>query len=1047
MNFPDRIFAVGGAGKAIALELLETEWVINDLLEPKPDPDSLTVTIIDTAEGEKNTDRQKINEIRENIAEKAAELRNSATGRVGTVDIEYKLITEDIHLGGNIDLIGEDAVPRITAGNGMKEENWWIKERHINENLDFAKGVVRKRGLGKAIYYKAYAEDDEISSYIDLPQKGKVAVLAGLGGGTGSGIVIDLARHLRNKQRTAEITLFGILPNHTEGIKESTNSYAALSELEYLALTDEQVFKDRIIIPIDPTGFDGKIGDRIQTGKLLQELDEAIIYLLTSYYSTEGLEDPFADTPDFAPFTVGIPQVLRYNVEAINEARNRFRDVLNQKEEALQREDDIYAQVDRFLTRNYRPDDTETEQGLRDLDKTDLKERLEDIESWLQFDLFDELDYHSVNIFEDIVSDGKKEGSDIAEQIDIISGSIRAVDTTGGEAGTFVDNIDEHLAEVLEKELRLIGQRKEILGRRQTIDDNRIRDAVEYLIGNSDRNATPGVKLQRLEAKLEDFEERYERLKAERDDIQSELEAKRDEQSSEVERRTTEWIQQIEPTVNQIQQFDLQYIESLLSSLDGQLQDFAYQIENATIDDEVERVTEDEVLQVTNELQSVLNTVGIDISAEVRDINSSLTELKRAKRAFLAVNQEEGTIEKIAPWKSSTQEAKEEANRDYRIQKNSIQDKGVFQLGTITNFTASVSFDANGIIQRCQQNRSQLEDHIINSLQEQVQEIPAEQLQSLEQLVTSDNPDIGSIEEIGRETFRIEVGETEELENQIRDLEAEISTIERQKEVYNPAITLFQEANQQRETWIEKNRSFKQQLAEHDSNDSQHVTTETDDYVYVKNIQPEDIFRATGRDNIANSDLFNSEQETRRVRRNLEELAKNARNQEYTGLHRRKLAKDTSRYSGHKVRVAAASPAVNQIENSALDFSELFQNAFDLGASGKRVESPYTSWRQEVGGPWDIALSIFITGVFFDNIRKVVQADGYHAGYKQRLADLEDDILIHHSFGLEDGMYVKRENLINLEDSDDSEFYLRDESQVVSELLDEYLETVPTNQE
>jgi hypothetical protein len=52
MNFPDRIFAVGGAGKAIALELLESDWVLEDLLQPQPNPASLTVTIIDTAEGE-----------------------------------------------------------------------------------------------------------------------------------------------------------------------------------------------------------------------------------------------------------------------------------------------------------------------------------------------------------------------------------------------------------------------------------------------------------------------------------------------------------------------------------------------------------------------------------------------------------------------------------------------------------------------------------------------------------------------------------------------------------------------------------------------------------------------------------------------------------------------------------------------------------------------------------------------------------------------------------------------------------------------------------
>jgi len=128
----------------------------------------------------------------------------------------------------------------------------------VNENLDFAKGVVRKRGLGKGIYYKAYSEDDEMSSIVDLPQKGEVAIIAGLGGGTGSGILVDLAYHLKEQHPTSEITLFGVLPNHTEGIKESTNAHAVLSELEHLRLEGDSPFEDYVLVPIDPTGFDGK---------------------------------------------------------------------------------------------------------------------------------------------------------------------------------------------------------------------------------------------------------------------------------------------------------------------------------------------------------------------------------------------------------------------------------------------------------------------------------------------------------------------------------------------------------------------------------------------------------------------------------------------------------------------------------------------------------------------------------------------------------------------------------------------------------------------
>lgn len=1043
MNFPDRIFAVGGAGKAIVFELLESEWVLEDLLQPQPNPTSLTVTILDTAEGEENSDRKRVQKIRERIDEKEAELRVTGEERTGSIDVDYKLITEDIRLSGSIDLLGNEAVPRIAAGNGMTEENWWIKERHINENLDFAKGVVRKRGLGKAIFYKAYAEDDQISSYIDLPEKGKVAVLVGLGGGTGSGILVDLAKHLQEKHRTAEITLFGILPNHTEGIKENTNAFAALSELEHIALNGEQVFKDRILVPIDPTNFDGKTGNRIQTGGSLEELDEAFIYLLGTYYNTQNLEDPFADAPQYAPFTIGIPQVLRYNVEAVNEARERFRDVLNAKSEALQREETIYTRIERFLARHF---DGDPETGLRDLDRTDLTERLEDAETWLEYDLFQELEYQSIDIFEDIIRDAKEESSDIIDQVEIISGSIRAVDATSEETGTFVDNIDEHLAEMLETELTLIARRKEIFEKRKVIDDNRIRDAIEYLIGVGDTSAAPGVKLQRLEAELDELREKEENITEELEDTIEELEAVRDEQSAEIERRTTEWVEAIEEDVSQLQSLDEQRIRSLLGTLESRLDEYMRNIVNAETEGEAEQVDESEVLETVEEITNELESMGVSIGEDRREITGSLTELKRAKEAFLIMNQEEGTLEKLTPWESSTEEARQEANKDYRVQKNNLNDKGVYQVGPPTgDFSAQLVYDGGDLVDRVVQKRRELQDAIVESLRSRVENLPQEQQRELTTQLDEGKPELETLREIARQAVRQEVGETEEIEKRKQELEAELEDVREIKDVYQPAIDLFQEVNNQREAWDEKNTEFRRYLAQHEDEQSRQLSTRDEGYVYVKSTKPVDIFRATGSEDIAESDLFANEEENKRLRSHLEELAKNARNQQYTGLRKRKIAKDRSRYSDLKVRLAAASPAIEQIDPDALDFEDMFRDAFDLGASGKRVESPFTSWRKDIGDNWDIALTVFVSGVFLDNIRKVVQPDGYYSGYQQRLAATGDDILIHHSFELNEGYFVRRSDLLNMEDSEDVEFYLRDETEIVNDLLEEYTTKVETN--
>ncbi|RQG99384.1 tubulin-like doman-containing protein [Natrarchaeobius oligotrophus] len=1042
MNLPERIFSTGGAGKKIAFELLESEWVLREILRPRPNPQSVTVTIIDTAEEEENSDRQRIADIRENIASIKDELRSTDNGRPGDIDVEYKLITRNIQLNDQNDLIGESAVPRITAGNGMDEENWWVEEQHINENLDFATGVVRKRGLGKAMYYKAYAEDDELSTYIDLPDKGKVAVLSGLGGGTGSGLIIDLARHLQQKQRTAEITLFGILPNHTEGIRENANAFAALSELEYLNLIGEPAFKDRILLPIDPTDFDGKGGNKIQNSQLLQEFDEAIIYLMAAYYNTVGTEDPFADAPDYAPFTIGVPQILRYNVEAINEGRTAIREILNCKQEAVQAEREIYTKLERFLDNQY---GGPTGDGLRDLDRADLNSRLDDAQSLLEFELFNELEYESVSIFSDIITDAENETDDVGERIDIISGSLRAVDTTGKEAGRFVDTIDEHLAEVIEADLQAIVQRNRLLIQKQSIDDNRVRDAVEYLIGSDDGSGNPGVKLNRLETQLEDIESQRDSRETELEETLEELETLEQQQADEIDRKVGNWIRDATTDIEQYQEIDVDGVENDLSSLTRALEQFRSEVVNAKAEDEVDRVGTQEITQQLDDIERKLERAGLSFGEHRSDVKTSTAALKEARKAFLTMNEEEGTLEKLTPWSGKTEQAKEEAHRNFRVQKNKIEDRGVFSVGPPgASFSAEVTYDGQSVTADLRDREQTLQNEIFASLRERLDDLSDEHRREVESVLDRD-ASIERLRDIARDAFKDEIEGTDEVKARKNEIEDELDQLETDRDIYESTIDLFEELNQQRETYSDRLAEFNRKQNEYETESTRSVSTEREDSAYIKTTKPNDVFRVTGDEGIGESDLFSSKEENQRTYGALEDLVENVFNERYSGIKRRRFSKGRQRYDDIKIRVGVLSQAVDQIDPDAIDFENRFNNAFDLGATGNRVENPYTSWQHDIGDKWDIGLCVFIDGIFLDNIRKMVQADGYRAGYETRRSELGDDILVHHNYGLEDGFYVRRAKTLNMEDEDDAGFYLQDESDIVDELLERYVETVPTN--
>lgn len=135
--------------------------------------------------------------------------------------------------------------------------------------------------------------------------------------------------------------------------------------------------------------------------------------------------------------------------------------------------------------------------------------------------------------------------------------------------------------------------------------------------------------------------------------------------------------------------------------------------------------------------------------------------------------------------------------------------------------------------------------------------------------------------------------------------------------------------------------------------------------------------------------------------------------------------------------VGVMSQAIDQIGDAA-DLMSVFQGAYNLGAGSEN----YASFPVEAGGSWDIGLGIFIGGVFLDNLRAEVEADGYHTGYRAREQTDDVDILVHHTLGLEEGFYTRRRDVLNLENPSDAEFFLRNETEIRSDLLEQYTDTV-----
>ena len=269
-----------------------------------------------------------------------------------------------------------------------------------------AGGVGRMRALSKAVYALNYYHYSELNSAISvfkdrvLTSKYQpiVVLVFGLGGGTGSGMVFDFARHLRAKLGSSVPILgLAILPSAADDLlARGPAPYNALLEAELLfnRKLNEQVakkygaayanpFTSLFFLPLDPV-YNNR--NSLVTAK--KELDDCIIDILSMFmrFDLADLLSRVGTNNDFGPNWAHTLAYLRirYPVQDYIDYMHEYLKLLetlgtfmDAKKEALTTINE--AMKNRFLmlkglyrrslvqTNNYRPDsfDTEVEEVIR----------------------------------------------------------------------------------------------------------------------------------------------------------------------------------------------------------------------------------------------------------------------------------------------------------------------------------------------------------------------------------------------------------------------------------------------------------------------------------------------------------------------------------------------------------------------------------------------------------------------------------------------------------------------------------------------------------
>lgn len=351
---PDRLIGIGGGGSRVVYRFMQQDWILEEVMKTdeynEPEPDILRATVIDSATDDKfHSERAPLVEKKVNGAYEGTD----KNPRYGYVEFDGPhIITETVPgrwLGS--DLTSEMAVRELCDNQDLT--SWWLAEGReplskINEK-GFGGGVLRRRSMSKLLFH--VAEDTHNSVIPNNNDEEQVYIVAALGGGTGSGMALDLASELQNGDK--QIHLVGILPHDRAGGLEKTNAHAALSELEYAHLTGEGPFETMTLIPhleqLEDHNRDFEMG-------VVRSIIAHQNGIRSGNFTTHitPTQDIATNPPNYTPFTLAAPYTIKFNLKRREVAEEAVTEILDAKEKELQRESDLYEVIEKYLTEAFR---------------------------------------------------------------------------------------------------------------------------------------------------------------------------------------------------------------------------------------------------------------------------------------------------------------------------------------------------------------------------------------------------------------------------------------------------------------------------------------------------------------------------------------------------------------------------------------------------------------------------------------------------------------------------------------------------------------------
>jgi hypothetical protein len=1058
MSFPECIYAVGGAGKELIFNMLRQEWILKEILRPDHNQNKCIVTVVDTCLEDENTDRRVIKEIEEKISRITADFIDSSLYiglNVGEIKICYHLLTRELLLESPVDLGGlgvKNAVLRATDA-----EFWWINDENISDdwyqkiksrenlqNLNFAKGVYRKRAIAKAIYYKAISENkfevEVFGSNIDI--------ICGFGGGTGSGIALSLAKKIKAEKPASDIHLFGVISTLKESDEEKANCAAMLSELEYMKITDSgsdihkkgtdipenTIFKNIVLLPIEPTEYGGEQNMNAKLQKQILEYDDVFPYVLIAFHNTPGGQPAFLDSRSLAPFSIAVPQLVRYNVDYIRQIKDTLSEKISAKDGSLKSENAIYELVSSYLTKYCDPDSKNIKNKyLIDEDNAFVQERYKQFKTVLDFKYFDELQYKNVLKLREIVKkiDRKEFGETEYNNLKIEQVIKNIQSEIEGEglddivkSSTDIDNSTYNiLADDLDKINLLINIIKEI----NTLNDDSIKRILKNCV-KPQKDETLGRRLTKIKDAIESAElegesirQVYEELKQDCIKFRTEIEENSISEDRDWKNNSRSKFKKL----SEIEEAKVDLIESF-DSVKNKMEIYAREISEVKTESKIKEIDVNRLEKEVSELFKKMDLYRLDYH-ELKDINPIFLKMKEIKLEDIKAKKKLSSIDRIVPGDTRAKIDKKDAKL--------LRDKHLNELKhsfeCIKYADGIFSFDLNYDVKEKIDNK--FNEHLESILfwpKEKYFNTETERLfENLESVLkdphTRENV---SIEELVKSYFKYHEG-IQAREEMISKKQKELKKISLRIEKYRALQFLLKNIAKHYNNHLNLLDDYNSYFFEADARDEnrRHILEED---LFVTEIQPKEIFQILASQSDINRVIRNDGERQLLVKKVKDSFNK-IRSRKYNTL----VAKS---FSNEEVRWEWTSLGCVIVTNAKDIEREIFEGiSTDLIKEFCIVNRRnFNNWIVRCGDDWGVGIVTFISSIPLDNINNFVDVmEGYFNAYQKMKKDPDKLSVLHNSLLLEKGKFVERVKTFDFENSAEVKSQFLEDEKKAKELI------------